>query len=64
MLQQPVDATTSISADAVTLKIADSLWRDILIGEKSAAVAMAQGLIVIEGGSVAQVASMLGIFEG
>ena len=59
-----VDDTTPIPSNAVTLKIADALWREILIGEISGATAMAQGLMAIEGGSVAQVASMLGIFEG
>jgi len=64
VLQQMVEDTTPIPSNAVTLKIAEALWREILIGEKSGATAMAQGLMAIEGGSVAQVASMLGIFEG
>lgn len=52
-----------LPADAVTLKLTDVLWREILIGERSGAWALAQGSIQVEGGTVAQVATMLGIFE-
>ena len=54
---------SSIPAEAIVIRIADSLWREILIGEKSAAWAYAKGLIDIQGGTAAQVVTMLGIFD-
>ena len=63
MLQRVLEEGASIPANAVTLKIEDSLWREILNGETSAAVALAQGKIQIEGGTAVQIAAMMAIFE-
>ena len=62
VLQYAIDDDKALT-DALTIKVTDVLWRQILVGEKSAAWALAQGTITVESGSVAQFASMMGIFE-
>ena len=63
MLQRVLEEGASVPSDAVTLRIEDPLWREILNGETSAAVALAQGKIQIEGGTATQIAIMMAIFE-
>ena len=62
VIEQAYDAA-SLPAGVVTMKVADSLWRQILVGEKRLALALAQGGVEIEGGSVEQLSALLGIFE-
>ena len=63
VVQRVLDATADLPSNAITLKLDDSLWREILVGDKSAAWAFARGRIQVEGGNIAQVISMLGIFK-
>merc|ERR1719369_124066 len=62
VIQTPYDKA-SLPEGAVTLKLPDALFREILLGNKSLPWALAQGKAEIEGGSALQLASLLTIFE-
>ena len=62
VIQLPYGAA-SLPEGAVTLRLADVLWREILIGSKSLPLALAQGNAQLEGGSEAQLVALLTIFE-
>ena len=62
VVHRVLEAAADSPSDAITMKLDDTLWREILVGDKSAAWAFAQGNIQVEGGNIAQVAFMLWVF--